>query len=172
MLWTLARKEFLAALLTYRFGVGLILCIAAVSAGTLAVIEDYGARRQAYRKTVQQYGENLKEENTYSRLVYNLKAFRTPRQLAVFSVGSDRWQGNEVPATHHEVPVRASWLGSANPYMAVFRSIDLSLIVQVILGLLALLFAYDAAPASARRARSNSCSPTPCRAIWCCWARP
>ncbi len=144
MVWMIARKEFLASLLTYRFGIGLILCIVAVTAGILSSIEDYGARREAYQKAVQEYDEQLKEEGVYAQLVNDLKAFREPRQLAVFSVGSDRWQGNQVAVTHHEVPVQAEWLATSNPYMVVFRSIDLSLIVQIILGLLALLFAYDA----------------------------
>ncbi|MFC1526317.1 ABC transporter permease subunit [Candidatus Latescibacterota bacterium] len=144
MVWTIARKEFLQALLTFRFGIGLILCIVSVAAGTLAVIEDYGARREAFRRARDAYEERLQEEKPLSQLVYDLQVFREPRELAVFSAGSDRWQGNVANATHHEVPRETRWLGSSNPYMVIFRSIDVALIVQVILGLLALLFAYDA----------------------------
>ena len=145
MISTIARKEFLQALLTLRFAVGLILCVVAVAAGTLAMIEDYDSRREAYLKQVGEYdAEVLEKEGAYARLVWDLKAFREPRQLAVFSVGSDRWQGNQVRVTHHEVPVRSRWLGVSNPYMVLFRTVDLSLIVQIILGLLALLFAHDA----------------------------
>ena len=61
----------------------------------------------------------------------------------MFSIGSDRWQGNEVRVTHHEVPVYSRWVGLSNPLMALFRSVDVALIVQIILGLLALLFAHD-----------------------------
>ena len=145
MISAIARKEFLQALLTLRFAVGLILCVVAVAAGTLAMIEDYDSRREAWLRQVGDYDtEVLEQEGPYARLVWDLKAFRAPRQLAVFSVGSDRWQGNQVTVTHHEVPVRSQWLGLSNPYMVLFRTVDLSLIVQIILGLLALLFAHDA----------------------------
>jgi len=142
---TIARKEFLLALLTYRFGVGLILCVVSVAAGTLSVIEDYASRREAYQQGLREYeAEVLEEEGALAALVFELKAFRAPRQLAVFSVGSDRWQGNQVDVTHHLVPRQSQWLGTSNPYMVIFRTVDVSLIVQIILGLLALLFAHDA----------------------------
>ena len=145
MILAIVRKEFLQALLTLRFAVGLILCVVAVAAGTLAMIEDYDSRREAWLRQVAEYDtEVLEKEGPYARLVWDLQAFREPRQLAVFSVGSDRWQGNQVRVTHHEVPVRSQWLGVSNPYMVLFRTVDLSLIVQIILGLLALLFAHDA----------------------------
>ena len=144
MISTIARKEFYQALLTVRFAVGLILCVVAVAAGTLAMIEDYESRQQAWLQQVREYEtEVLEQEGPYARLVYDLKAFREPRQLGVFSIGSDRWQGNEVRVTHHEVPVYSRWVGLSNPWMALFRSVDVALIVQIILGLLALLFAHD-----------------------------
>ena len=144
MISAIARTEFHQALLTLRFAVGLILCVVAVAAGTLAMIEDYESRRQAYLQQVRDYEtEVLEQEGPYARLVSDLKAFREPRQLAVFSVGSDRWQGNQVTFSHQEVPVYSRWLGLSNPLMALFRSVDVALIVQIILGLLALLFAHD-----------------------------
>lgn len=144
MIWTIARKEFLTSLLTYRFLVGLVLCLVSVVAGTLAAVQDLRSRQEAFGQAVAKYEEQLKQEATYGRLVFELKAFREPRRLAVFSVGSDRWQGNEVLVTHHHVPEEAQWLGAANPYLAIFRSIDVTQVVAFVLGLLALLFAHDA----------------------------
>ncbi|MEW6755593.1 MAG: ABC transporter permease subunit [Candidatus Latescibacterota bacterium] len=144
MIWTIARKEFLTSLLAYRFGVGLILCLASVTAGTLAAAQDYRSRKQAFEQAVQQYEQQLKREGTYGRLVFALQAFREPRRMAVFSVGSDRWQGNEVLVTHHHVPDEARWLGAANPYLAIFRCIDVTQVVAFVLGLLAFLSSHDA----------------------------
>lgn len=143
MIWIIARKEFVTNLLTYRFGIGLILCLVSVTVGTLAVIQDYGYRRDSYRKAVREYEERLAEETPYSGTMDEIKAFREPRKLAIFSVGADRWQGNIAETGFNKVPVKVQWLESLNPFLAVFRSIDLSLIVQVIIGLLAVLFAYD-----------------------------
>ncbi|MFA6111100.1 MAG: ABC transporter permease, partial [Candidatus Latescibacterota bacterium] len=144
MLWTIARKEFLTSLLTYRFAVGLVLCLVSVVAGTLAAGQDLRSRQEAFSQAAVRYEEQLKREGTYGHLVFNLKAFREPRRLAVFSVGSDRWQGNEVLVTHHHVPEEAQWLGAANPYLAIFRSLDVTQVVAFVLGLLALLFSHDA----------------------------
>lgn len=144
MIWTIARKEFLTSLLTYRFLVGLVLCLVSVVAGTLAAGQDLRSRQEAFGQAVAKYEEQLKQDGTYGHLVFNLKAFREPRRLAVFSVGSDRWQGNEVLVTHHHVPEEAQWLGAANPYLAIFRSIDVTQVVAFVLGLLALLFSHDA----------------------------
>jgi ABC-type transport system involved in multi-copper enzyme maturation permease subunit len=143
MIWIIARKEFLTSLLTYRFGIGLILCIASAAAGTLAVIQDYSYRQGAFQKAIEEYKDEIEQEVPYCWTVDDIKTFRKPRRLAIFSVGTDRWQGNVVETSFHKVPVQAQWLGSSNPFLAVFRSIDLSLIVQIILGLLAVLFAYD-----------------------------
>ena len=144
MIWTIARKEFLTSLLTYRFAVGLILCLVAATVGTLSVVQDYQNRQQAYQEEVDKYEKSLEERTFLAKMVANIQVFRPPIPLAVFSLGSDRWQGNVVKLSHHRVPVQANWLGSANPYLAVFRSIDVTTVVQVILGLLALLFACDA----------------------------
>lgn len=144
MIWTIARKEFLTSVLTLRFGVGLILCLTSATTGTLAVVEDLRSRQEAFVQAMGEYEEQLEKEGIYGDLVRNLKAFRPPSRLAVLSVGSDRWQGNQVTATHHFVPEDANWLGAANPYLAVFRTIDMALVVQFVLSLLALLFAYDA----------------------------
>jgi len=38
MIWTIVRKEFLTSLLTYRFAVGLILCLVAATVAHLAFL--------------------------------------------------------------------------------------------------------------------------------------
>ena len=144
MVWTIAKKELRLLLLTYRFIVGLVLCVVSVSAGTLSVIEDVNSRSAAFRRALDEFQESLSREVPLAESVFNLYAFRSPRQLAVFSVGADRWQGNRVIATHHKVPYLPEWLGASNPYMVVFRSIDFTVVVQIVLGLMALLFAFDA----------------------------
>ena len=61
MIAAIARKEFYQALLTVRFAVGLILCVVAVAAGTLAMIEDYESRREAYLQEVRDYETEVLE---------------------------------------------------------------------------------------------------------------
>ena len=94
MLATLVRKELTLALLTYRFGIGLVLCLVAVSAGTMAVVADYQSRREAFQEAERAYADQLAQTGPYARLVDELAAFRAPRALGVFAVGADRWRGN------------------------------------------------------------------------------
>ncbi len=72
MIWTIARKEFLTSLLTFRFGIGLILCIASTAAGTLAVIQDYSYRQDAFQKAVEEYKDDIEREIPYCGTVANI----------------------------------------------------------------------------------------------------
>jgi hypothetical protein len=89
MIWTIARKEFLTSLLTYRFAVGLILCLVTATVGTLSVVQDYQNRQQAYQEEVGKYEKSLEERTFLAKMVANIQVFRPPIPLAVFSLGSD-----------------------------------------------------------------------------------
>ena len=66
-------------------------------------------------------------------------------RLSIFNVGFDKQFGNEVRVSHTYVPSLwdAGMHGSDNPFMDMFASMDIVFIFEVILSLLALIFAYD-----------------------------
>ena len=71
---------------------------------------------------------------------------RPPNPLSIFNQGLDKRLGNAIEITLGSVPMLwdAEKHGSDNPFLRLFSSIDLVAIFQVVLSLLALLFAYDA----------------------------
>ena len=71
---------------------------------------------------------------------------RPPNPLSIFNAGLDRRLGNSIHVRHTLVPTLwdTQSHSSDNPFLNLFSNVDLVLIFQVILSLLALLFAHDA----------------------------
>jgi ABC-type transport system involved in multi-copper enzyme maturation permease subunit len=146
MLKTIVAKEFLSNLLTFRFSMGFLVCLLLVVANTYVLTQDYGDRLESYQTAVREHEQEMAKIKRYSQLSgdHKPKANRMPKLLSIFNQGMDKRLGNTVTASNGTVPMRAEEHGPANPYMIIFHSIDLALVFQVVLSLLALLFAYDA----------------------------
>ena len=84
------------------------------------------------------------QAETYSQL--ELFVERPPNPLSLLSAGLDKRLGTTVEIYHGDVPTISSVSARnlENPYLNLFSQIDLVSIFQVVLSLLALLFAYDA----------------------------
>ena len=146
MLGTIVAKEFLSNILTFRFSIGFLVCLLLIVANGYVLTQDYADRLESYRTAIREYEEEMSKIKVYSELCgdHKPKAFRKPKPLSVFNQGVDKRLGNVVEASVGTVPMRAKEYSPANPYMSVFPSVDLALVFQVVLSLLALLFAYDA----------------------------
>ena len=144
MLTTLIRRELLAHLLAYRFFVSMIVLLALVIANTVVLIYDYERRLALYNKAIQNNHDEVVSTQTYSPLYLN--ADRPPNPLSLFNQGLDKRLGNSVRVNHAFVPTLwDAWLhGMDNPFLNLLSSIDLVVVLQVVLSLFALLFAYDA----------------------------
>ncbi|MFQ6042109.1 MAG: ABC transporter permease subunit, partial [Candidatus Poribacteria bacterium] len=71
-------------------------------------------------------------------------ANKKPRLMSILNEGVETRLGNSVRVSHSMVPVKAEQYGSDNPYLVVFPRTDLTLVFQIVISLLAFLFAYDA----------------------------
>ena len=144
MLTTLIRRELLAHLLAYRFFVAMIVLLALVIANTVVLIYDYERRLALYDKAIQSNHDQVVSTQTYSSL--HLNADRPPNPLSLFNQGLDKRLGNTVGVHRAFVPTLwdAGLHGMDNPFLNLLSSIDLVVVFQVVLSLLALLFAYDA----------------------------
>ena len=72
---------------------------------------------------------------------------RPPNPLSIFNTGLDKRLGNEIEVSHVFIRLTiwdADKHEADNSYFNIFTSIDIVLIFQGILSLLALTFAYDA----------------------------
>ncbi len=141
---TILQRELLANLIAFRFSVAVIICLMLVVANTFVLIEDYEDRLASYNTAAQKNWEKAKTAETYSYLKINVD--RPPNPLSIFNQGLDQRLGNTIRTHHGFVPFLwdTQSHSAANPFLNLFSNIDLSFIFQVVLSLLAMLFAYDA----------------------------
>ena len=146
MLLTLIRRELLDNLMTFRFAAAVFITLLLVVANTVVLLKDYEQRLTAYNTATQESHQRLREEKTYSYYIGKLVAHRPPNPLSIFNLGLDKQVGNKINVYHGFVPTiwDAEKHRSNNPFLNLFTSIDIALVFQGILSLLALIFAYDA----------------------------
>ena len=144
MLASLISRELLNNLMTFRFASAIFIILLLVVANTIVLINDYEGRLDSHNDSVNMHKRQLQEKKTYS--AGNVHIDRPPNPLSIFNVGFDKQLGNEVRIAHVFVPSLwdAKNHGSSNPLMDMFASMDIAFIFEVILSLLALIFAYDA----------------------------
>ena len=144
MFLILLRRELLANLMTFRFFVAILICPLLVTANSMVLIGDYERRLADYNTAVQIHRNAAVSPKVYSRL--NVRVDRPPNPLSIFNGGMDKQLGNTVEIHYDFVPclLDMELHGSDNPFLNLLASVDLVFIFQVVLSLLALLFAYDA----------------------------
>lgn len=141
MFFTIAKRRFLANLFTSRFIVAAILIEVLFISSTVVLIREYAQRQHQYRSAVQEHREELRGVNTYAQLSVRLD--RSPAPLSVFSAGADRRLARSVSVSHGSAPVMIGSSEEDNPLLAVFSSLDIITVIQVILSLTILLFSYN-----------------------------
>ena len=146
MLMTLIRRELLDNLMTFRFAAAVFITLLLVVANTIVLLKDYEQRLTAYNTAVNESHQELREEKTYSGYSGALIVHRPPNPLSIFNLGLDKQVGNKIEVYHAFVPTiwDAEKHGADNPFLNLFTSIDIVLVFQGVLSLLALIFAYDA----------------------------
>ena len=143
MLKTLIRRELLDNLMTFRFAAAVFIMLLLVVANTAVLIKDYERRLEAYNTALKAHDQQLRERKTYSTGILDL--VRSPNPLSIFNVGLDKRLGNEIWVSHSFVPTL--WdakMYEASSLLNLFSSIDIVFIFEVVLSLMALIFAYDA----------------------------
>ena len=150
MFLTLIRRELLDNLMTFRFAAAVVIMLLLVVANTVVLIKDYEGRLADYNTAVKKHRQELRSENkTYSDGMLSfwgtIIADRPPNPLSIFNTGLDKRLGNEIRVSHIFTPTiwDANKHEADNPYFNILTSIDIVLIFQGILSLLALTFAYD-----------------------------
>ncbi len=143
MLKTLVRRELLEILMTFRFAAAVFIMLLLVVVNTYVLINDYDRRLEDYHTNVKDQQQDLREIRTYSAEHYRIA--RPPNPLSIFNVGLDKRLGNEIQITHAQVPTLwdANTYRTSNPLLNLFSSIDIVFIFEVVLSLMALIFAYD-----------------------------
>ena len=146
MLITLIRRELLDNLMTFRFAAAIFITLLLVVAVTAVLIKDYERRLESYNTSIETHRQKLRRWQTYSPGIERLYVDRSPNPLSLFNVGLDKRLGNKIRVSPWFVPSLwdAGMDSSDNSFLNIFSSIDIVFIFEVVLSLLALIFAYDA----------------------------
>ena len=146
MLWTIVRREITANILSFRFLMGLLIYFSLIVTNLFVLTRGYEDRLQSYQTAIRENEDEISKVTKYSEFgqTRRLKCDRKPKLLSIFNEGMDIRKGNTVTIAHGYVPAVAEKHGSDNPYLNIFSSIDCTVICQVVMSLLALLFSYDA----------------------------
>ncbi len=144
MLTVLIRRELLDNLMTFRFAAAVLIMLLLVVANTFVLIKDYERRLEAYNTALKTEDRRSQGRKTYS--AGRLNVARPPNPLSIFNVGLDKRLGNEIWISHGFVPTLwdTGTYKLTNPLLNLFTSIDIVFIFEVVLSLMALIFAYDA----------------------------
>ncbi len=142
MFTTVVMKELKGILLSQKFaltfGVVSVLILMSIVAG----ISEFTAGARQYDTAVQLAEQQLREASNW--MAISARALRPPDPLVVFVSGVHNDIGRLSSINGHEAVKLLNSVYADDPIFAVFRSLDLMFIVQVVLSLFAILFTYDA----------------------------
>jgi len=142
MFTEILKKEIQEHIMRFRFLAGMVICLTMVSLSVIIGIRDYNARLKTYYVAQKIADDALRQTTVYSYL--SPKISRPPSILSIIAKGRDADFARPVDILFYEVPVLEASSSDENPYLANFFHYDLTEVVKIILGLLAVLFAFDA----------------------------
>lgn len=137
----MARKELINQLRSFRFWVGALLAILLAASSTLVAAHDYELRLHAYAKRQAAQQLTLRRVSVYSAL--QPLAARPPELLSILNQGPDIRLGTEVAINLFTVPFAATGEEQGNDFLILLPVMDLTHVVSLVLGLLALLLTCD-----------------------------
>jgi ABC-type transport system involved in multi-copper enzyme maturation permease subunit len=142
MLGAIARKEILHHLASFRFWAGALLTLVLAASSTWIAARDYNLRLSSYRERVANEERELGSVSVYSYL--QPLVVRPPEPLSVLDQGFDSRLGTDVKIHRFAIPIEAAGGQRGNELLASGPAVDLTTVVAVVLGLLALLLTCDA----------------------------
>ncbi len=128
MTWTIARKEIVSNLLSYKFFIVLLLMVLLVATSLFIMHRDFEQRMADYQVIRPKPGEPI--------------ALVAPNPLSIFAKGLDDAMTRSFEVGVIGITVRAGQ-ASGNIIYSFFPSPDFLYVVRVVLSLVALLFGFD-----------------------------
>jgi ABC-2 type transport system permease protein len=135
------RKELRHHLASFRFWTGALLALVLAASSTEIAAHDYNRRLSAYRERATSAEQQLKSVTVYSYL--QPIALHPPEPLSVLEKGFDSRLGSDVVIHLFAIPTEAGSGSLGNEFLPAARAADLTTVVGVVLGLLALLLTCD-----------------------------
>lgn len=142
MLKTLIEKELKAILLSPKFTATFAVCSVLIVLSIFVGIQDYRASVKQYETATALVEQEMREQTSWMGL--STRAYRQPDPMQIFVSGVNNDIGRLSSITGFTQIKLENSNYSDEPIYAVFRFVDLTFIVQIVLSLFAILFTYDA----------------------------
>ncbi len=142
MIWKIAKKEFLLNLMTFKFAVGTIVCVVLTAIFMPIMAKDYQRRLEDYNENVAANEAEIRKVKVYKNIAPTI--YRPPNVLSVFSEGLDKQIGLSEQIRLGGVSEISAASADGNPFLSIFPTLDVALILKIIMSILALLVAYNA----------------------------
>ncbi|MBI5215193.1 MAG: ABC transporter permease [Ignavibacteriae bacterium] len=141
MLTTLIIKELKSILLSPKFTATFAVCSLLMLLSTFIGIQEYRSSVKQHETAVQLVDRELREKTDW--MAVSNRIYRKPDPLSIFVTGITNDIGRWSSVDHfNTVKLRHSSY-SDDPIFALFRFVDFTFIVQIVLSLFAILFTYD-----------------------------
>ena len=141
MIWKIAKKEFLLNLMTFKFAVGTIVCVVLTAVFMPILAKDYQRRLEDYNENVAANEAELRKVKVYKNITPTV--YRPPNVLSVFSEGLEKQLGKSARIELGGVSEISATSTGGNPFLSIFPTLDVTLILKVVMSILALLVAYN-----------------------------
>jgi ABC-type transport system involved in multi-copper enzyme maturation permease subunit len=142
MLRTLILKELRAILASPKFAATFGVCSILMLLSVFIGIREYRAAVRQYDEALELAAQSLRTQPSWMGLTTT--TYRAPDPMQIFIPGVNNDVGRLSGINGFEDVKLKNSTYADDPIFALFRSIDLSFIVQVVLSLFAILFTYDA----------------------------
>lgn len=141
MIWKIAKKEFLLNLMTFKFAVGAVSCVALTVVFMPILAVDYRQRLETYSRNVADNEAELRKVKVYRNITPTI--YRPPAALSAFGSGMEKQLAGSAKIELEKVPEMSVMQRKGNPYISLFAVFDVSLIFKIVISVLALLVSYD-----------------------------
>ena len=150
--WLVIQREFVSNVLTSRFMIGCIVCLLSTAVAVFVQVDDHEKRLVGYNTAIRESQAEPKNWKLYTDI--SAKVHRKPNPLGIFDIGMETSGVNTVVVEPDKpIWIRDSrspgWgettqrMGTDNPFLAMFLSVDVVFIFKIVLSALAILFAYN-----------------------------
>lgn len=141
-MWTLIKKESLENILTLRFVVGFLACNLLFGISTYVLVQDFNIEIEALNARIAESREATEDWTVLSQV--RPEIFRMPSSIKVFGAGGAAPWGRMFEIGHTSIPVFARDTEIWNDLLGFYSGFDFSMVIQIFVSLLGLLFAFDA----------------------------
>ena len=142
MLTAVIKKELLGHIVSARFLICSVLLVILAILAAMVGTNDYLLRHDQYEEQEEAEQLRLKRATVYSDLRPLMS--REPQPLSVFDRGFEDRLGDQVRISIDTIPLGPRKVDRKQSFLTSFRSLDLTTLVRLILGLLAFLLTFNA----------------------------